>query len=335
MIHRGVEVVDRHRKQIVRGVAVARDRRLVGREDAEGVVVVHPHRFGIRLEQQPVLRLAVGELLLRPFALDHQRALGGDEFQDLPLPLAVADSRRIGLHGDHADAGAAGFERDAHPVEGGGADQLDFALGHQPIVDVRCRQERRAGPQYVLRQPAAHALGRESRIELVLEVREREHLLRLVVERDIEVAGRHQLADDGMHRAVQLGQGVRGIGRFGNAVGGRLQMFGAASIGDVALRPPHPDQRAVLDEPHGVRDEDALVSRPVDFVVLLVVVPVAGHDERLRRLDVLGIALVEELGDELPHQLLGPLVAVHLRKHRVALGQDAAAVLRDHLLVEG
>ena len=79
-----------------------------------------------------------------------------------------------------------------------------------------------------------------------------EHLGSEVAQRDVEIPGRHQLADDGVDRAIQLVQAGGGLGRLGDAIDGGLHLLGPFALYNLGLQGLvglHQFHRALLD-PH-------------------------------------------------------------------------------------
>ena len=74
------------------------------------------------------------------------------------------------------------------------------------------------------------------------------------MESDVEVLGRHQLADDGVKRPEELVEARGLVCRFGNPVGRLLELFGARSLRDVP-EAPDPSSGASL---HQLRLREAL-----------------------------------------------------------------------------
>src|SRR2546426_8289407 len=99
-------------------------------------------------------------------------------------------------------------------------------------------------------QSLAGFLGWEVPVVLVHVVWEGQVIVRGVVQRDIEVLRRHQLTHDPMDRAEQLLEGARGMGGFGDPIGGELNLFGPLRVGDVA-EGPHPSD-ALPGDPLGL-----------------------------------------------------------------------------------
>ena len=122
---------------------------------------------------------------------------------------------------------------------GDGADQLDLALLDQLERPFVRQQLRLAGPQHVggcpPRLPAAKGIPRvrvgNVGIDLVDVIGEADQLPLLVVERDVEVVRVHQLADDGVHRPVELLQVLRRARELGDAVERGLHLLRVAPLG--------------------------------------------------------------------------------------------------------
>src|SRR5438034_138269 len=237
LVLRGADVANGEGQELLLRVPVAHDRRLVDRQDAQCLEVVDEHRLGARLELQTVPGLGGHALLLRALALDRHGDLGGHELQDLLLGLAVADAGGVGLGHEHADGTIADPEGHAQPVDGRRPDELHLAPPLQLGVHLGRDQRRLAGAQHVFGEALAELLGRKVGVVFVDEVREAEHAAGGVVQRDVEVLGRHQLADDAVDRPEQLLQVPRRLRRLRDAKGGELDLVGAPALGDVAEAP--------------------------------------------------------------------------------------------------
>ena len=184
-------------------------------------------------------------------------------------------------------------------------------------MHLRCREQWPARPEDVLRQSLARTLRLRRGVELVHEVGEAEFLAVGVVQCDVEVSSRHQLADDPVDRREQLLERLCRVGRLGDAEGRALDQLRPAALRDVA-------DGADPEAPAAVREGATLDFDPQGGAVLPargVLVALGG----LRAM-VLGDE-VRVLGrDEIGHRPADHLfrgVAEHRGKGRVA-GDDPA-----------
>src|SRR5438067_2538026 len=105
---------------------------------------------------------------------------------------------------------------------------------------------RLARAQHVLGEALAGPLGGEVVVVLVHVVGEGQQVGRGVVQRDVEVLRRHQLAHDPVDGAKQVLETAGGLGGFGDAVRGELDPLRALGFGDVA-EAPHPAHALLAD----------------------------------------------------------------------------------------
>ncbi len=127
-------------------------------QDAQGLEVVHEHRLGIGLEQEPVLAFALVQLLFRALPLDRHGDLRGHELQHVLLRVAVADAGSIGLGDEHADGAVPDLQGNSDPVDRRRPDQLDLAAPLELGVHFGRDEERLAGPEHVFGQSLAGGL---------------------------------------------------------------------------------------------------------------------------------------------------------------------------------
>ena len=196
-------------------------------EDVIGRVRVE-HVGGV-LDDVAQLLLARPQRLPRPGARDRHRHLTRYELQDRLVVVAVADALGVALDHEHAERRVFHLERHPEPVDGIGADELDLAAALQLGGHRGGGEQRLASTQDVLRRPAAGGLGGGHRVDLVHEVREAQPVALGVVQRDVEVAGRHQLAHRGVDLREQLVETHRRAGGLRYDVDRRLHPLRAGS----------------------------------------------------------------------------------------------------------
>ena len=246
-----------------RWVAEQAGERLVAFQDVP--VGGHPvHAGQTPFEQEPVPTLRRPHGRFRRLALDGHGELGGDEREEIPVGVLESDSLRIALNDDDPDRLLGRPERDAEPVDRGSADELDFPLANELLEDLRRGQDRLAGPKNVIGETPPQGLGRGRSVVFVHEVREADPVALAVVESDVEVPGRHQLADDRVKRPEELLEARGLVCRLGNPVSRLLQPFGALPLGDVPKAPDPPrgaplqvlGPREALEDPAVAKRED-------------------------------------------------------------------------------
>ena len=168
--------------------------------------------------------------LRRPQRLLDARPLdcGGDlcryELEHLFVVLLVTNSRRIGLYGKHTDGPVSLFEGYTQPVDGGCTDGFDRTEIVELRLGLRLHEQWSARAQHVLGNAAAGTAGSGRGIDLVDVVWEGDQVARFVVERNVEVLCRHQLAHDLVDRGQQFFGPRRAHRHLGNAIGGGLQL---------------------------------------------------------------------------------------------------------------
>jgi len=158
LLLRRANVAQRELQELGLRVSVPGDGGPIHRHDAQRLEVVHEHRLGIGLEQEPVFALAVVQPLLGPLPLDRHGDLRRDELQDVLLRVAIAHARGVGLRDEHADGAIADLQWDADPVDRRRPDQLDLAAPLELRVHFRRDQQRLAGPEHVFGQSLAGLL---------------------------------------------------------------------------------------------------------------------------------------------------------------------------------
>ena len=298
---------------------------LGGLRDKGAVALLAAAHVFDRQLQEPAL---LAQRILAALPFDRHCHLRRDEREDVELALSVTHTCRIRLRGDDADRAVLDGEGHAHPIDGRRTDQLRLAGGDQLFMDLRCREQRSSGPEHVLGQSLAKLAGRNvpRRVVFVHEVGKFELVALLVVQRNVEVLGRHQLADDLVDGAQQFLEVVRRVGRVRYAIHRLLHAFRPAACGDVAEAP---------DAAHGVRidpqrnrialeDPAVLERQDVGAFGVRRGVQLANLLDKLLRVD--------ELLLHMPNQL-----AVVLRGDQV--GRDAphlfeAAIVRYHATIQ-
>ena len=302
LLFRRADVPDRQREELLARVAVVAHGRLVDREEAQRLGVVDPHRLGVGLEQQAVAVLAVSEPLLAALAVDRHRDLGRHELEDRLVRLPVADPLGVALGHEHADRVVPDRERHAEPVDRGRADQLHVSPPLELAVHLGRDEQRRPGSEYVFGQPLARPFRGEVAVVLVDEIWEADDVALRVVQRDVEVVGRHQPTHDLVDRAEQFVERLGAMGRLGDTVGRALDAVRAASLGDVAVRHHDRGNRGLPEAVHRHGFEVApgavLVAgaqlRALRLARSLSDLP----QERLRRGHVVGVNELERLAPD-------------------------------------
>ncbi len=323
------QIVETHGEELLARIAVALERRLVDRQEAQRSRLVDPHRLHVGIEEQPVLALALFQFLERALALDGPRHLIGDEAEDVLLRLAVAAGLGVGLRRQDSEDAAPAAQRNAQPVDAFAPHQVHVAPRDHGAEHLGGREQRLARAQDPGGEPVPHLFRRRLRLLFVDEVGEADHLRRRIVEGDVEILRLHQPHDDLVQREVERGQAGRVAGRFGDPVERGLDALGANAGADVAEAPHPPDDPALDVLRLRVALEDAAVLEGQHIEALRVRIGV----ELLHLLDeAVGIAQlrehvrdgqrvvarVEDLPREAP--LPGELAVV---------GEDLAAVI-DH-----
>jgi hypothetical protein len=140
-----------------------------------------------------------------------------------------------------------GAERDAQPGTLVRHDPQRGDLGAPDkllVLGIRAEEERLAQAQRITGQAGRIALADrlpcrrvgDVLVDAVDVVGEVQQAPRLVIEGDVEVLRVHQLADDGVHGRVELGQVVDGAGDVGDAVERGLHVGGALGLGLIGLQ---------------------------------------------------------------------------------------------------
>ena len=149
-----------------------------------------------------------------------------DEGEQLAVGVRVVHVL-VGLADDDADGLSVCLEGCPQPVAfADHADELELALRDELGVALRVDDRRATGPQDVRRRapgiPDAERLPqvgvRDVGVDRVHVVREVDRLALVVVERDIEVLGRHQRPDGRVDLAIEGLEVARRAGGFGDAV---------------------------------------------------------------------------------------------------------------------
>ena len=329
------QILDGQLQEFGLGVPVARDGGVIHREDAVRLFVVDPHRLGVGVEQLLVARRDLRQARGGAAALDRPGHLVGHELQDAELGLPVAHALGVGLHHQDADDLITHAQGDAHPVQRRGADQLHFAASLEIGVHVRRREQGASGPQHVLGEPFAEPLGRILGVVFVHEIGEGDEPLGRLVQRDIEVCGRDQLADDLMNGAVQLVEVADGARRLRDAVGRGLHLLRPLAIGDVSLRAPDAHEPPAFHNPNEIIEEGLRPAVAVALKGLGLGLPVPTGDERPEVCRIAGLGGEQEVGDARPDKCFRGRSAVDAGHRFVALGE--MGVLEDprHLLIGG
>ncbi len=181
--------------------------------------------------------LAVAQHLFGAFAFDHQGDLARDKGQNILIALGVAQIMLVGLHHqspqDFAVPAAQGHAQPVHRIS---ALLLHLTRSHQLVENLRRGQQRAAGAQHVFGQPAADALRFGGAVKFIHKVGEVDLFAFFIQQGDVEIVRRNQIADDGMHRKVELIQVFHQVHGLRNAVQGLFQLFGPFALADVAER---------------------------------------------------------------------------------------------------
>ena len=196
----------------------------------------------------------LGDALAR--LLDRTRAGKGgadvlaDVGEELLVLLGVGELLRVRLDDEGAHRPPLGRERNSEPVFAHLAPELELALRNQLLLPLPRKPLRFARSEHVgggpPRLPAAEidpcVGGRPVDVHLVLPVGPVDQLPLLVEERDEEVVGVHELADDGVHRPVELLHVLGRARELGDPVERRLHLLGAPSLSldCLELRQPPP-----------------------------------------------------------------------------------------------
>ncbi len=154
----------------------------------------------------------------------------------------------VALHDDRADRSVFARERDPEPIDRRRTDQLDLAAVAKLRDQVARGEQRPAGAQDILGEAAAQRRGLRWRLESVDEVGEAQEVARAIVERDVEILGRHQAAHHLVNRAAELGELADPLGCDGYAVGGVADDLAAVAPRDVA-ETPDPTVGTTVDQP--------------------------------------------------------------------------------------
>src|SRR5207248_6189450 len=158
--------------------------------------------------------ISLPRLLDRPRAGERGPDVLADEGEELLVLLRVLNGLCVGLHRKNADGPALVVERHAEPaaVLDRRADGVDLPLFDELPPPAVIEQLRLAGPQHIRRRSPGVALTEhvplvrigDVEVDLVGVVGPADELPLPVEERDEEVLGIHQLADDCMDGAIEL-----------------------------------------------------------------------------------------------------------------------------------
>ena len=186
-------------------------------------------------DQRAGAGFGAAQRLFIALVLDGCRELLRNKFQNLAVALAEAGIFAVALDDQHSNAVRAALQRNTQPVDRWSADQLHFAAPHQFLKNGWCRQQGFARAQNIFGQAAAQRLWSGSRIFFIDEVGKAQQLRLRIVERDIEVARIHQLADDVVNGGKKLLQIFGRLAARRDGIQGGVQFLGALLFGDVAI----------------------------------------------------------------------------------------------------
>ena len=82
-------------EELIAGIAVLPDGRVVDREEGQGVHVEDPHRLRVRLEQQPVPAVRLLGLPVEPRVLHRERGALGQLAGEMQVGLGEAPARTL------------------------------------------------------------------------------------------------------------------------------------------------------------------------------------------------------------------------------------------------
>ena len=185
------------------------------------------------------LGIPLARLLDGPGASERRRDVLTDEGQQVPVGLREAVARSPGRR--RSERLAFGFERYAEPAafpvvcpplaRSRPFDQRPVLRFVEHAPATRRRRVRGDAPRHCRSRSAPGDSGPGIRVEAVDVVWVVHQLPLLVVEGDVEVLGVHQLADDRVHRRIELGHLVDRAGGVGDAVERVLDLQGALTVG--------------------------------------------------------------------------------------------------------
>ncbi len=194
------------------------------------------------LEKTPVRKRSVFRRTSSAlFRLDGHGGLGGDVRQDVHVLSPVADALRVCLDDHGADRPALGLQRDAQPIDRGRADGLHLSRLLELEEFGRVGQQGLASAEDVVRETPPQGLRPGGGIELVDEIGEAEHSGLVVVHRDVEIAGRHQAADDLVDGTEQLAEAFGRLSDLRDPVDGGADVLRPLPRGDVPEAPDAAD----------------------------------------------------------------------------------------------
>ena len=167
------------------------------------------------LRDLPKLGLVLSQLRLVPLPLDSAGDLDSHEGEEVLLLFPVTDPRVVALHDQGSDDLVLNGKGGSEPVDSGSPMGFDLPAPLQSEADVGIGKKGLPCPDHVLRQ-APGSLSRRGRVVVLIdEIGEVEPLSLGIVEGDIEVLNRHQLADDGVNpgeESLQVFRLRRGLG---------------------------------------------------------------------------------------------------------------------------
>jgi hypothetical protein len=181
----------------------------------------------------------LGVALARLLDGAHPRQRGGDVLRDeaekLQILGGMAAIFAIALRDDDADRPPVRLQRCRHPVDARHAEHPDAAaLDHLALLGV-VNEDRLAVFQHVPGESGGladadrlpHHWVRDVQVDLVAVEGVIHQAAPIVVQRDIEVLGVHQLADDLVNGGVERDHVLRRAGGLGDPVEGALHPFGS------------------------------------------------------------------------------------------------------------
>ena len=190
------------------------------------------------------LGVALPRLLDRAGARQGGGHVRRDEGQELQVLRAVRPVRPVALRHEGADRAAAGTRgAPTQPSEGAARWHRVAALVaararavgvHRSGRPVRSRYAVVPAPSSMPK--GSHAFGSGISVSTSIDVeRIVDQPALVVIERDVEVVGVHQLADDLVDRGVEVRHVARGARRLGNAIQRGLDLRGASGVGFTRL----------------------------------------------------------------------------------------------------
>ena len=270
-------------------------------------------------------RLRRAQRFFLPLARHRHRDVLRDIGENLSVPFAVAYRRIVALQRDHSEYLAALAQRSSQPVNAIRTQRLDLAGLLEGANFPEVGQECLAGAQYVLGEPPAALASGRHRITLIDEVGEVEVFTAGVEQRDVQIFGVHQFADDLVKNDEQLPNVIHRIGAIADAIKGGLQLFRMFTFGDVEGCAQHRLLAGELGHDGG-EVEPTIVPLAVDDAQLVAlnrnITSLLGGGAQLHHLALIGM-------DQIPgahHLKLGGAIARNLLRGLIGIKEAPAVV---------